>query len=285
MAKKFVEGKRLLYLHPAQTYLFISVVFFFLFSFVSRQQAEELNTNLNKAFNREIIFEDSIQKRLDDSLERIKIRKALKKNQFITGMNDQQIDSILKNEDLRDRELSFGMNEEKIDSLIKMNADDDIIYEAMGMDKDASAFERSLYKQFLKYYKKRSFGDILKAFYDTIPIAMFILLPIFALILKLFFYKRGRFAHHLVFGFYYFAFLFSVFSIMLMVNFVVDIPDWIDAIIILSTFIYLVIAVRRFYGISRIVSILKTSLITFIYMSFVIPIAAGLIAVFAFFSY
>ena len=31
LPNKFIEGKRLLYLHPAQMYLFISVVFFFLF--------------------------------------------------------------------------------------------------------------------------------------------------------------------------------------------------------------------------------------------------------------
>ena len=36
LARKFIEGKRLLYLHPAQMYLFISVVFFFLFNFLVR---------------------------------------------------------------------------------------------------------------------------------------------------------------------------------------------------------------------------------------------------------
>ena len=33
LAKCFIQGKRLLYLHPAQMYLFVSVVFFFLLSF------------------------------------------------------------------------------------------------------------------------------------------------------------------------------------------------------------------------------------------------------------
>tara|TARA_R110002033_G_scaffold104428_5_gene151932 strand:- start:379 stop:702 length:324 start_codon:yes stop_codon:yes gene_type:complete len=37
LPKRFIEGKRLLYLHPAQMYLFISVVFFFLFSFIARE--------------------------------------------------------------------------------------------------------------------------------------------------------------------------------------------------------------------------------------------------------
>ena len=40
LASRFVEGKRLKYLHPAQFYLFISVVFFFLLSIETRKQQE-----------------------------------------------------------------------------------------------------------------------------------------------------------------------------------------------------------------------------------------------------
>ena len=46
LAKKFLEGKRLLYLHPAQMYLFISVIFFFIISFSTRElvtKANEIN--------------------------------------------------------------------------------------------------------------------------------------------------------------------------------------------------------------------------------------------------
>lgn len=38
LARRFVDGKRLKYLHPAQFYLFISVVFFFLFLLVLEKQ-------------------------------------------------------------------------------------------------------------------------------------------------------------------------------------------------------------------------------------------------------
>ena len=36
VARRFVEGKRLKYLHPAQYYLFVSVIFFFILSFKVR---------------------------------------------------------------------------------------------------------------------------------------------------------------------------------------------------------------------------------------------------------
>ena len=37
LAKEFVKGKRLLYLHPAQMYLFVAVIFFFIFNFYTRE--------------------------------------------------------------------------------------------------------------------------------------------------------------------------------------------------------------------------------------------------------
>lgn len=38
LPRKFIEGKRLKYLHPAQFYLFISIVFFFLLSIEASKQ-------------------------------------------------------------------------------------------------------------------------------------------------------------------------------------------------------------------------------------------------------
>jgi len=52
LAKRFLEGKRLLYLHPAQMYLFISVVFFFLFSFVARKQEQQIDQALKKIYKK-----------------------------------------------------------------------------------------------------------------------------------------------------------------------------------------------------------------------------------------
>ena len=50
LAKEFIKGKRLLYLHPAQMYLFISVIFFFVISFSTRDlvsQANDLNQKVS----------------------------------------------------------------------------------------------------------------------------------------------------------------------------------------------------------------------------------------------
>jgi len=69
LPNKFVEGKRLLYSHPAQFYLFVSVIFFFLFSFQTREYNSQADKALKKGFEGENIVEtDSISQKTLDSV-------------------------------------------------------------------------------------------------------------------------------------------------------------------------------------------------------------------------
>ncbi|GAL67019.1 DUF3667 domain-containing protein [Jejuia pallidilutea] len=300
LALKFIEGKRLLYLHPAQMYLFIAVVFFFLFSFVQRNQVRSLDEKLSETLNDTSVIDkiidervkDSIlkisqlQKQAKDSIARAEIRNTLKNNAFITGFTDKEIDSLVAADDFRKNDItSFDFNTNSVDSLLNIGATEAVIYKEMGMNDDAGYLQRRLYAQALKFYKTRKGGSILQAFYDAIPIAMFFLLPIFALILKLFHLRKGRYAHHLVFSFYYFSFLFTVFSIVLGVNFIFDMPDWLDLLVMFSTFIYLVLALKRFYVQGLFKSFLKGAVASFIFLSIVTPITFVLLGAFAFLFY
>jgi len=277
VARKFVEGKRLQYLHPAQYYLFVSVIFFFIFSIQTREQANKFDEALKKGFEGEFVQRDSIPDKVFDSTTAEKLTAPLKNPNFVKGMSDddrKELDSIIQNANKEDmNKLSFDYDQREIDSLITAGANDNDIMMAMGMDEGDGYFARLFYGQLLKFQKKRGDG-ILAAFYDSIPLAMFFLLPIFALLLKLFYWRRGRFSHHLVFSFYYFSFLFVVFSLVFGLNIFLDIPDWIDWLVVLSTFLYLWLAVRRFYQQGYIVSLIKSGFLTFIYMIFIIPIAA-----------
>jgi len=289
LASRFVEGKRLLYLHPAQYYLFVSVVFFFLFSFVAREQTQTIDSALKKDLNNMAIIDTTKVNQALDTIKANPLLNKLKDSNIITDVERDQLktlDSIIKTEANIDKsDLFFGFEKKKLDSLIALNAPDEEIYKVIGMKDDVGGFERQFYAQMLKFYKGRSGGDILQAFYDFIPIALFILLPIFAFILKLFFYRRGRFSHHLVFSFYYFSFLFTAFSICLVANFIWDVPDWIDFLIVLSTFFYLYLAIKRFYRHGYILSFIKTGMVTFLYMCFVIPIAVVIMFIAAFMFY
>ena len=294
LAKKFLEGKRLLFLHPAQMYLFISVIFFFLYSFNVRDAVQEINQKVQKDELRKEHLADSLKSKqpVMDSVKLEKLMVPLKEGPMLSGMSEEdvkKVDSIVKannNKGATNNFLNFDFNEKEIDSLIAMDAPEEVIYKAMGMGDDAGFWTHKIYAQMLKLYKDKGVGSILQTFYDSVPLAMFFLLPIFAFILKIFYFRRGRFSHHLVFSFYFFSFLFTVFSILVLTNLLWEkFPGGITTMIILSTFFYLMIAVKRFYEQGWFLSFFKTSVITFTFLVFVIPLAAVIMGVMAFLFY
>ncbi len=290
LPKKFVGGRRLQFLHPAQYYLFVSVIFFFIFSFQTREYNQKFDDVLKKGFeSTSSNNKDSIAKSVLDSINISKITQPLIDNQIITEMEEEQLqdlDSILK-ENINakdDFEMDLGYDRKKLDSLIAINAPEEEQLEAMGMKEDAGFMARRFYTQMLKF-QKNSGGGILQGFFDSIPISLFILLPIFAFILKLFFWRRGAYSHHLVFSFYYFSFMFLVLSFIMLTNLFWKIPDWIDWLVALSTYLYLLFGIKNFYGQSFVISFFKTGFVTFIYIMMVIPIATIIMAIASFLIY
>ena len=289
LPNKFIEGKRLLYLHPAQLYLFISVVFFFLFSIMTRETTQEFETALKKGFDKTEAVLDTIQsKPLLDSIQSEEALRILNDNKVNLGVkNLKDLDSLIKNNVGKKPMVnsSFDFNEKEIDSLIDINAPDSAILKTMGLNDDAGYFKRKLYSQALKFYKQRNGGSILQAFYDSIPIAMFILLPIFALLLKLFYFRKGSFSYHLVFSFYFFSFLFMVFSILILADLIWALSGVLIGVVMFSTFFYLLLAIKHFYKQGYFLSFIKSGIITFLFLSFVIPLAALIMGVTAFLFY
>jgi len=306
LVSKFIEGKRLMYLHPAQMYLFVSVIFFFIISFSTSEivtKADEINKEVAQS---EAIDNLSAEAKMAmDSIS--KYNNQINTKTHLSGTKFKVIDSLAKVKDpdaeeglgnieindvtadeqkadaLDDRTFNINLERGPIDSLINAGADDDIIYKTLGMSENAGFYERKLYQNVLKLYKGSGAGTMVQAFFDSIPVAMFFLLPIFAFIIKIFYFNKGRYVHHLVFSFYYFSFLFTVFAIMFSINrFLYDIPDWIDWLMALSTYIYFVMALKRIYRQGRFLTLLKGGIITFIFLLMVTPLTFAIVAGFSF---
>ncbi len=272
LARYFVDGKRLSYLHPAQFYLFISIVFFFMFSFSIRKADNKFTQVLKEGFSKEITL-DSLQIE-KDSIGLEIAKNAIKKNPALGAVSDEDlrvIDSVILASQ-NGPEIDFGFKRKVLDSLITVNASQAEKLKAMGLKEDAGALNRKFFSQMLKFYEKQG-GGILKALYDTVPITMFLMLPLFAFLIQLFYWKRGTFAHHMVFSFYFFTFLFTSFCILIITNSLITIPIWLEVLVFLSFIIYLMIALRNFYNSSWIGAFLKANTISFIYMMFIVPIA------------
>lgn len=289
LAKEFVRGKRLLYLHPAQFYLFASIVFFFLFSIATRSSQRAFDQSMSKTFSDTPRKTTKKTKTKKDSLT----LDLSKNNAKTKEKNQKEVVAIPDSVDNEEATIKFGPNSTffghryntvVLDSLEVANAPIEDRLKVLGVTENSSFVKRIVGKQVLKFRKNKGVG-LLKAFYDTIPISMFFLIPIFAFLLRLLYRKRGRFAHHMVFSFYFFAFMFLASSIILVTNYIVDIPDGIDALLVLSTFIYLLLSLKRFYEQGFWKTFLKSSILCFVYLLFVVPVTGVILWVISFFIY
>ena len=82
----------------------------------------------------------------------------------------------------------------------------------------------------------------------NLPIAMFFLLPVFAMILGVCYSRRKRFfVEHLVFGMHIHTFVFLMLAAALLVPGEAT-GNWVKLFLILVSPLYVLIAMRRFYG-------------------------------------
>ncbi|WP_194768759.1 DUF3667 domain-containing protein [Tamlana sp. I1] len=298
LAIKFIEGKRLMYLHPAQMYLFVSIVFFFLFSFVQNEQVKNLDVELQKTKAPESTLNFDLSEQKIDSLDAQFVDGAFivdsslgqtdtgKGHHVIANFSEEKLSTMLDPEAAKHKGMfSLDFNYKILDSLINNRASRDIILTHMGMSDDPGFFEKRFYTQALRFYETRRGGRVLQTFYDAIPYAMFILLPIFALILKSLYFKKGLYASYLVFSFYYFSFIFTLFSLFLVGSFITQLPDWCYSLTGLMIFVYLMVAIKNFYKQGCLVTILKTFIVSLVFLLVVMPLTVIVLSGFAFLFY
>lgn len=95
----------------------------------------------------------------------------------------------------------------------------------------------------------REFGE---ALLGNLPRAFFVLLPIFALFLKLFYWRRDRYyLDHLIFALYHHAFGFVALTLLVILG-RPWVPDWLATPLVpvlwLWFFVYLALSLRKVYG-------------------------------------
>jgi len=99
-----------------------------------------------------------------------------------------------------------------------------------------------------------------QAAYRNIPRAFFLFLPIFALLLKAFYWKQGYYFEHLVFALYYQAFLFLAFAVYFVVGWLPGfLSEALRIALLLWPLAYFPMALRRVYGGSWIKTAFKTA--------------------------
>jgi len=148
-------------------------------------------------------------------------------------------------------------------------------------DNSESAFERAITKLAEKKFKDKSPEEVEQLFLSNFSLSMLLLMPIFAVLLKLMYLRRRhrehRYISHLIHAVHLHCFTFIVVSIGILWDALVKVPhikEW----MIFGAFVYLVVSLAKFYKQGYFKSFVKACILLFFY-SIINLVAIVLVAI------
>ncbi|MAE86280.1 MAG: hypothetical protein CMB80_26330 [Flammeovirgaceae bacterium] len=249
LTAEFMDGKRVMYANPIRLYLLVSLIHFFI-----------MNTYLDMSAEHGRIFnpkEEQIQQ--FDSLEtKLKTDTVFQKD--IKPLTDliksEAIDSITSKEDTSSWTTQFS---EDISTIMKMSNKRYSVQEIEDSihNESKTFFAQKVNRQFIKIMTSDKHA-INMFIVKNIPILLFFLLPLYALILKIFFRKK-LYINHVVHGLHIHSFMFIVLTIYWIIKiFSESAAEFIDFYFFLLISAYIVLSFKNTYHIKIGKAIWKT---------------------------
>ena len=204
---EFMKGKRKTYLEPFKLFLIISVIYFLLLPLSGESTHEYEKAEVQKS------SKDKVQ---HNNLHPFKYS--------LKGMelSDAGQDSIKREIDTIGLKKYVDKNFSKYNAIVKL-------------------LMRQVFK--ILVYSGKTFTTVLE---HTASKMIFLLIPLFALLLKLFYRKSGRlYFEHLIFSLHIHAFIFLILILVLIIEFIVNVKM---LYIILIFLVYLFYALKRNYS-------------------------------------
>ncbi len=242
LTKEYLSGKRLSYLAPVRLYIFISFVVFLGISFLPDNE-EILKTTEKTSISTKFSKNDSL-----------KLAKVSDKKWNVFGISTVA----------------------QLDSIQQLGGTDKLSPRSYWVAKKAvTVFEHNSTDEIISKFKE--------SFLHNFPKVLFLYMPIFALLLYLFQNKKKYFYFdHGIFTLHYFSFLLLMFFLLMLISSLLEtlfswaaidaLDDIIQFLGVLYMLYYFFPAHHRFYGESRLITIIKGIVMFFINMFFIILI-------------
>ena len=271
LTRDYLEGRRARYMPPFRTYLVLSVIFFVVAFFDPRDDLS-------------LLFEPEPEPTAAEIAEK-EAQVAAAKKEILDELAAEGI--IPENRDRQDR---AGEIDERVADAAA--TDEGGLTVQIGDDSDSCDVSAEDLADAPEWFKRRftpervrevcekvtadggkSFGDLLL---DNIPVALIVLLPLMALVLKtLYPLSRRYFVEHLLFVIHYHAFFFLILILLILfARFapLILVPDLVTTLaIVAASFyipVYLYVAMRQVYGQGRFLTFLK-------YLTLVVSYSVG----------
>jgi len=226
----YMAGKRVQYLHPVKMYIFISLIFFLL---LFKSNDENTATHEGKSKHKKELAGD--QKLLDSLAKDPHISKTNKDLILLAQQeNDKELKAAenksqntkniidVKGHKAHQNQLDLFENDEDV------NRSKDTTY-AMYLITQAKLPDEKRDNFFVRHVHKRQYElntsdksieeTLVEGIKHAAPKMMFLLLPLFALLLKIAFWKNRKFyVEHLIYSFHFHCFVFLFWSIIMLFN-------------------------------------------------------------------
>lgn len=261
LVNEYLDGKRVRYFHPIRMYIFLSFLFFFLtFSFSNLADKQNIAN--------------------DGGYVKFKIKDKAQHEKENLSLN--QLSDTLQA--LQDSTISFnGIGYKDIRQYDSMQhaipaSEKDGWFKYQFKKRALIAKEEILSERRGEFVEK-----VYHHFTHNFPKILFLLLPVFALLLKLL-YKKHYYMDHLIFSIQFYNFFFLFGSIVLLLKFIPYVNKIVDEAYVLLPLLYLYVALLNVYKQRKVKTLLKFGLL---YILFGICLCFGLFAnaLFTFFTF
>lgn len=268
LSKEYTRGRRASYLHPVKMYVFTSAMFFLLFfSFFAPKQKIQTTLNVPLSTKERAAYMKKLEAKLEkepgNQLLTAKLSAARDTTRIITVKEQQE----LEDPDFRLINISGERYRDKKEY-------DSIQLTLPAGERDGWLMRRLMKKEFEINEKYRENPDeALKKLSNSVlhrlPYMLFVSLPLFALILKLAYFRRKQFyfADHGIFTIHLYVFSFLLLLAVFLCDDMRILTGWnfwdiLTAVLFTGLFFYLYKAMRHFYGQGRGKTLLKFILVT-----------------------
>lgn len=255
LTNEYMAGKRVQYLHPIKMYIFISLVFFVL---IFKKGADDKE---DAVVHKKITGKEAAQ--IKQGLGKAKVLSPGQKELIVGAVNKQVVADANKSSKKDTAEADDDDDDEGFTSF-KSNTGDSTYAGYLASqqklpEQERDGFFRRLYQRKMFGYKKygsRAREIFMEDFRHNIPKMMFVLLPLFALILSIAFWRnRKYYVEHLILSFHLHCFIFLSLIISMLLQLAIpkswDLAGWVSFAINVGIIVYIYKALKAVYHRTR----------------------------------
>ncbi|HEX6369217.1 MAG TPA: DUF3667 domain-containing protein [Longimicrobium sp.] len=215
LTREYVQGRIVRYIPPFRLYLVSSLIFFLLLPLVADPGR--------------ISMGEETQARAD-SLRSVRMADSV----LLAHARKTGEDTVTLSRSLRraprpaQGSIEFGPNPDNVHSLIKP-----VARRMKATETRLNAMPRN-----------EAVRTLIEAFEENAPVGVFVMMPLFALILKMLYVRQKRFyVEHFVFSLHVHAFVFSVGAVLMLARW-----NWLQVVLLAWFLLYLFLSLKRVYG-------------------------------------